>query len=57
MMARKIIADNPDRYFKPDQYNNEANPLAHFDTTGPEIWHQTAAVSRISWPESAPAAP
>src|SRR5579862_9641015 len=41
MVARKIIADNPDRYFKPDQYNNEANPLAHFDTTGPEIWHQT----------------
>src|SRR5580693_3199197 len=41
MVARKIIADNPDRYFKPDQYNNEANPLAHFDTTGPEIWHRT----------------
>ena len=42
MLCRKIIADNPDRYFKPDQYNNEANPLAHFDTTGPEIWHQTS---------------
>src|ERR1700722_8329154 len=41
MVARRIIADDPARYFKPDQYNNEANPLAHFDTTGPEIWHQT----------------
>src|SRR5262249_26931500 len=40
-LSRKIIAANPERYFKPDQYNNEANPLAHFDTTGPEIWHQT----------------
>src|ERR1700682_2392259 len=40
-MSRKIIAANPERYFKPDQYNNEANALAHFETTGPEIWHQT----------------
>ena len=41
VMARKIITADPDRYFKPDQYNNEANPLAHFETTGPEIWRQT----------------
>jgi S-sulfo-L-cysteine synthase (O-acetyl-L-serine-dependent) len=40
-MCRRIIAENPERYFKPDQYNNEANPLAHFETTGPEIWRQT----------------
>ena len=39
--CRKLIDANPDRYFKPDQYNNEANPLAHFETTGPEIWRQT----------------
>ncbi len=41
VLCRKLIADNPERYFKPDQYNNEANPLAHFETTGPEVWRQT----------------
>jgi cysteine synthase B len=41
LLCRKIIEDNPDRYFKPDQYNNEANALAHFETTGPEVWRQT----------------
>ena len=41
LLCRKILAADPDRYFKPDQYNNEANPLAHYETTGPEIWRQT----------------
>jgi cysteine synthase B len=40
-LCRKILAENPERYFKPDQYNNPANPLAHYETTGPEIWSQT----------------
>jgi cysteine synthase B len=40
-LCRQILADDPDRYFKPDQYNNPANPLAHYETTGPEIWRQT----------------
>jgi cysteine synthase B len=40
-LCRKILAADPERYFKPDQYNNDANPLAHYETTGPEIWRQT----------------
>ena len=40
--ARSIYAANPDRYFYADQYNNRANWQAHYRTTGPEIWEQTA---------------
>ena len=40
-MARQIYAEDPDRYFYPDQYNNDANWQAHFHTTGPEIIEQT----------------
>jgi cysteine synthase B len=31
----------PERYFRPDQYNNPTNWRAHFESTGPEIWRQT----------------
>lgn len=41
MLCREIHAAEPKAYFKPDQYFNEANPEAHFLTTGPEIWQQT----------------
>jgi cysteine synthase B len=40
--ARKRFADNPGRYFYPDQYNNPFNWRAHYDTTATEIWEQTA---------------
>ncbi|MDX6692563.1 MAG: S-sulfo-L-cysteine synthase (O-acetyl-L-serine-dependent) [Blastocatellia bacterium] len=41
LRAREIAAAEPDKYFYPDQYNNEANWRAHYDTTAPEIWEQT----------------
>ncbi len=40
--ARAMYAANPELYFYPDQYNNESNWRAHFDTTGPEIIEQTS---------------
>src|SRR3990172_1612601 len=35
--AKEIVAENPGKYFFPYQYGNEANPRAHYETTGPEI--------------------
>ena len=46
LKAREMYAANPDLYFYPDQYNNESNWRAHFDTTGVEIIEQTG--SRIT---------
>jgi cysteine synthase B len=40
--ARRLYKSDPDRYFYPDQYNNEANWQAHYDTTAPEIIEQTS---------------
>jgi cysteine synthase B len=40
-LCRKIIEANPKQYFKPDQYFNPVNPLAHYESTGPEIWAAT----------------
>ena len=40
--ARRLFAEAPDVYFYPDQYNNDANWRAHYDTTGAEIIEQTS---------------
>jgi cysteine synthase B len=42
--ARRLYAGDPDRYFYPDQYSNDANWRAHFDTTGIEILEQTGGL-------------
>jgi len=39
--ARRIYAEEPERYFYPDQYNNPANWQAHYHGTGREIYEQT----------------
>jgi S-sulfo-L-cysteine synthase (O-acetyl-L-serine-dependent) len=40
--ARHRAGEATSRYFYADQYNNPANPDAHYRTTGPEIWSQTS---------------
>ncbi len=39
--ARRIVGASPDKYFYCDQYSNDGNWRAHFDTTAAEIWQQT----------------
>ncbi len=39
--ARRLYKEDPRKYFMPDQYNNPANPEAHYETTGKEIIEQT----------------
>ena len=39
--AYELAAEEPDKFFMPDQFNNPANVLAHYQTTAPEIWEQT----------------
>ena len=39
--VKRLVDANPDRYFYPDQYNNDANWRAHYETTAMEIWRQT----------------
>ena len=40
-LARKLVAENPEKYFMPDQFANAANYLAHYGGTALEIWQQT----------------
>jgi cysteine synthase B len=39
--AREMVKENPQKYFMPDQFSNEFNKIAHYRTTGEEIWKQT----------------
>ena len=40
-LARKMVADNTEKYFMPDHFGNAANYMAHYETTALEIWTQT----------------
>ena len=40
-IAKEIHENDPGKYFYADQYSNDSNWKAHFDTTAPEIWNQT----------------
>ncbi len=39
--AHALMEEFPGKYYMPNQYDNEANALAHFETTGPEVYRQT----------------
>ena len=39
--ARLLIVEEPGKYYMPNQFENENNVLAHYETTGPEIFSQT----------------
>ncbi len=39
-LAKAISKPRPDIYYMPNQYENEANFMAHYESTGPEIWKQ-----------------
>lgn len=39
--ARELVCRYPEKYFMPDQFSNRYNKIAHYKTTGEEIWKQT----------------
>ena len=41
IVAREMATRDRAKYFYADQYNNDANWRAHYETTGPEVWEQT----------------
>jgi len=40
--AHELVESSPEMYYMPNQFENESNVLAHYETTGPEIFAQTA---------------
>ncbi|HVE47401.1 MAG TPA: cysteine synthase family protein [Acidimicrobiales bacterium] len=45
-LAQRLAAENPDYWF-PFQYGNHANPKAHFEGTGPEIWRDCPEITHF----------
>lgn len=45
-VAAKLAAETPNSLWT-NQYKNQANPAAHYATTGPEIWRQTAGQVKV----------
>jgi len=41
IQTRELVEKYPKKYFFPDQFSNEYNKIAHYKTTGEEIWKQT----------------
>ena len=49
MMAKRIAAETPNAILA-DQFYNDANPDAHYATTGPELWEQTGGkITHFVW--------
>ncbi len=46
--ADEMIASDPEKYYKPDQYSNPNNPLSHEETTGTEIREQAPEVTEFT---------
>jgi len=41
MKTRELVSQHPEKYFNPNQFSNDYNKLAHYQTTAEEIWKQT----------------
>ncbi|MFC1645495.1 PLP-dependent cysteine synthase family protein [Patescibacteria group bacterium] len=41
MKARELVEENPEKYFMLDQFSNDSNIAAHYETTAEEIWRDT----------------
>lgn len=41
LRAHQILEESPEKYYMPNQFENESNTTSHYETTGPEIFAQT----------------
>ena len=46
-LASSLVKSHPGKYFMPNQYENEANFRAHYESTGPEIWKANPEISHF----------